>query len=740
MSKITPPSSPPSPPPAAAAEPSSSSTPNSNPRPSAPSPWRRVSHPTLPIPAFLPNTNFRAALLGYLGEIEVALRNRLVDSVPAAAGTDDSRLRKSASPSASVSGEEWGTSATESNDDDGNAFSTALSGPSSDGARQRRNANPVGSSTASVFSTEDLPSSTFDAHIHLLNHLSALREEALNYLPSLSVASVSVHVPTMPLSIPNREWLRSLPSRLSMVDPGLTSIYGKGKERVDSLVGIDNGSIEGARQKVVDLVHAMLPSEEWGGWEKLGWEEQEDLALPSGRGRRARSASLDRRRFNNRGDDDEEEEEEPEYLFPNRTPASTRALARRRAVRSKSLGANSFPTSGILGFKPPKFERSKTDPFGWKSVSEPLNISDSENQDDDDDDDQPAQLDTDGEEENGEVEVDEEYILTHPDAADTKLTKLAAKDSEIGPSVQEALKMSEDGRRLLTFDDLPPVWRNNEHIITGYRFIPLHLKTGPVPLIKSAFIMHNETVNIHSHSIPTILILFIIPLIIYRSPLPNAHPLDTASLVSYLLAAASCMSSSAGWHVLSGCASKKWFEWGACVDWLIAASFGTVVYNGFYCQPKTVLFYCTTNLLCGALGSYLPFQKWFNERRNKHLRIAFFLFLCFAMVAPMVQMFYQHGWSHASTFVAPFGLSIMTYITGLIFYAFHFPECKWPGKFDTWGASHQIWHAAIVLAIILHYRAIFVAHSVKFEYSCMSSGAGKSISELLDGFLGLTSV
>ena len=50
---------------------------------------------------------------------------------------------------------------------------------------------------------------------------------------------------------------------------------------------------------------------------------------------------------------------------------------------------------------------------------------------------------------------------------------------------------------------------------------------------------------------------------------------------------------------------------------LIAASFGTVVYNGFYCHPTTVLFYSSTNLACGILGSYLPFQKWFNERRHK---------------------------------------------------------------------------------------------------------------------------
>jgi hypothetical protein len=55
-------------------------------------------------------------------------------------------------------------------------------------------------------------------------------------------------------------------------------------------------------------------------------------------------------------------------------------------------------------------------------------------------------------------------------------------------------------------------------------------------------------------------------LVLYHSPLPDAHPLDTASLISYLAAAVACLFSSAGWHVLSGCAARKWFEWGACVD------------------------------------------------------------------------------------------------------------------------------------------------------------------------------
>ena len=39
---------------------------------------------------------------------------------------------------------------------------------------------------------------------------------------------------------------------------------------------------------------------------------------------------------------------------------------------------------------------------------------------------------------------------------------------------------------------------------------------------------------------------------------------------------------------------------------------------------------------------------------------------------------------------APFGISIFTYVFGLVFYALHFPECAWPGRFDYWGHSHQV--------------------------------------------------
>ena len=47
-------------------------------------------------------------------------------------------------------------------------------------------------------------------------------------------------------------------------------------------------------------------------------------------------------------------------------------------------------------------------------------------------------------------------------------------------------------------------------------------------------------------------------------------------------------------------------------------------------------------------------------------------------------------------------------------------------------AYAQIWHLAIVLAIILHYRAIFVAHKVRYDYSCAVSDAGRPVGEVVE--------
>ncbi|KAF7305954.1 hypothetical protein HMN09_00749800 [Mycena chlorophos] len=79
-------------------------------------------------------------------------------------------------------------------------------------------------------------------------------------------------------------------------------------------------------------------------------------------------------------------------------------------------------------------------------------------------------------------------------------SKLAPSDED--REVVRALEISQDGRRLLELDDLPQRWHNNPFILGGYRFIPL--SNWPL-LVLSMFQLHNDTLNILTHLIPTAL-------------------------------------------------------------------------------------------------------------------------------------------------------------------------------------------------------------------------------------------
>ncbi|KAG8772563.1 hypothetical protein FRC15_002649 [Serendipita sp. 397] len=81
--------------------------------------------------------------------------------------------------------------------------------------------------------------------------------------------------------------------------------------------------------------------------------------------------------------------------------------------------------------------------------------------------------------------------------------------------VRRALSDSAWGNRLLSYHQLPIKWRNNEHVLHGYRFIPLERWPS---LLLSTFQLHNETANIHTHLIPAALLGPLFAYEAYASP------------------------------------------------------------------------------------------------------------------------------------------------------------------------------------------------------------------------------
>lgn len=136
----------------------------------------------------------------------------------------------------------------------------------------------------------------------------------------------------------------------------------------------------------------------------------------------------------------------------------------------------------------------------------------------------------------------------------------------------------------------------------------------------------------------------------------------------------------------------------------------------------------TLSGVLGITGMIVPWQPWFNMRRYKMWRVAFFLGLAGSALMPVGHMGLLYGFKATLNFFckfpgsggvtescaltrlfslsAPVLPSIAAYLIGLSFYANQFPECAAPGRCDTLFSSHQVWHGAIVLAVWTHMRAL----------------------------------
>jgi adiponectin receptor len=202
--------------------------------------------------------------------------------------------------------------------------------------------------------------------------------------------------------------------------------------------------MNGARTRVIDIVHSALPPDDWAGWETLGWGNQ-DRELRRTRSHHTKSCSLDEKWAKL-----EDDEDEPEYLFPNRTPGPASAIARRRLKRSKSLGDSDFP------FGAPSFLDQ------WiRPVAEVAAIVDDEGEAD--------LADLDAQNVEASLAAAEQDLLDHEVEVpcDKHGVHQVLDDADVVPSMAEALERSQYGKKLLTFNDLPVWWRNNQYILTG---------------------------------------------------------------------------------------------------------------------------------------------------------------------------------------------------------------------------------------------------------------------------------
>ncbi|KAK1831898.1 hemolysin-III related-domain-containing protein [Podospora conica] len=259
----------------------------------------------------------------------------------------------------------------------------------------------------------------------------------------------------------------------------------------------------------------------------------------------------------------------------------------------------------------------------------------------------------------------------------------------------------------LLWDDLPQWRRDNAYILSGYR----HTSNSYLTSFASVLHLHNESVNIWTHLLGAVG-FSAAGLVLYRAAAAryqSATDADCLVFACFFAGAFLCLGMSATYHTLTN-HSPAVAKWGNKLDYtgivlLIVGSYVPAMYYGLFCHPD--LMTCGLSMIA-LLGLGCLTVSWLDTFRTpawRPYRALMFVGLGLSGVVPILYMLATD--STYSELNERMGLNWVIlqgamYIFGAFLYAARWPERRWPGAFDIWGSSHQIFHVFVVLAAASH--------------------------------------
>lgn len=265
----------------------------------------------------------------------------------------------------------------------------------------------------------------------------------------------------------------------------------------------------------------------------------------------------------------------------------------------------------------------------------------------------------------------------------------------------------ENGWKAMPHHALPNWLRDNDFLLKGHR--------PPLPSIKacfkSIFRIHTETGNIWTHFIGAISFMAIASYFLTR---PNAEIQFQEKIIfgTFFMGAIICLLCSALFHTFY-CYSPKVCKLFNKIDYagisvLTMGSFVPWLYYAFYCEAIPKIAYLILISILGIACIIVSLWDKFSEPQFRAIRAGMFIGLGLSGVIPAIHYIMTVG-SYKAFNVGALGwliLMAVLYIVGACLYAARIPERLFPGKFDIWFQSHQIFHVFVVVAAYVHYHGI----------------------------------
>lgn len=268
-------------------------------------------------------------------------------------------------------------------------------------------------------------------------------------------------------------------------------------------------------------------------------------------------------------------------------------------------------------------------------------------------------------------------------------------------------KVWEASWKVCHYKNLPKWLQDNDFLHRGHR-PPLPSFTA---CFKSIFRLHTETGNIWTHLLGCVAFIGVAAYFLSR-PSVEVQVQEKIIFGAFFAGAIICLGFSFAFHTVS-CHSVEIGRLFSKLDYcgialLIMGSFVPWLYYGFYCHYQPKVIYLSVVSVLGCLSIIVSLWDKFSEPTLRPLRAGVFMSFGLSGVIPAIHYGYMEGWFSqiSQTSLGWLALMGLLYISGALLYALRVPERWFPGKFDIWFQSHQLFHILVIAAAFVHYHGI----------------------------------
>ncbi|XP_045469169.1 adiponectin receptor protein isoform X7 [Harmonia axyridis] len=268
-------------------------------------------------------------------------------------------------------------------------------------------------------------------------------------------------------------------------------------------------------------------------------------------------------------------------------------------------------------------------------------------------------------------------------------------------------KMIQAGWSVCHFRNLPAWLQDNDFLIFGHR--------PPLPsfraCFKSIFRIHTETANIWTHLLGCVAFIGLATYFLQSPPIQVEFQ-EKLVFCFFFCGAILCLGLSTLFHTVS-CHSKNILNVFSKLDYcgislLIMGSIVPWLYYSFYCHFRPKLVYTIVTCAMGVATMVVSLWDEFSKSERRHIRAGLFLLFGLSGVVPAIHFGMLEGWftNIFQKSIASMILMGLCYIAGTMLYALRVPERFYPGKFDIWLHSHQIFHVFVLGGAYFHYQGL----------------------------------